>query len=85
MSWSKDLIKLGPVILALVFGFGISLYIGGQFYASLPAGTAANAVNQVVAGIYNGLVTFFPIIVTVIFLVILYKVVEGSGLLKMKE
>jgi hypothetical protein len=85
MTWYKDLKTLGPVVLALVLTFGIALYIGGQFYTALPASSqAANGVNAIIANVSSGLTTYMPIIVTVIFLVIVYKVVEGSGLFATK-
>jgi hypothetical protein len=89
MAWHKDLRTLGPVVLALVLTFGIALYIGGQFYTaltpnSLNPGQASNGVNAIIANTASGLTTYMPIIITVIFLVIVYKVVEGSGLFKSK-
>lgn len=81
MDWAKDLEKLGPLILSLVFGFGISLYIGSVLYGALPVGPGSNAINTIISTIGTELTTFFPIIIIVVFLALVYLVARGSGML----
>lgn len=80
-NWESNLEKLGPLILVLVFGLGLALFIGATLQTALPAGPGANAINTIISGISTELTTFWPIIVIVIFIAILYVVARESGML----
>ena len=83
MGALSGLQDLGSGITGLIFGLGIALVIGGAFLNSLTAGTTAyNSVNNILNSVGSGISNYFGIIVTVIFLGIVFVVAIKSGFVK---
>lgn len=82
MDWSKDGEKLVSVGLSLGLGFGIMGYILGEFVTSLPVNSVgANFSNYVLTAFINPLKTIFPVVITIIFVILIYVVAKKSGIM----
>ena len=82
MNWSKDAEKLVSTALILGLGFGIAGYILGEFYTALPANSVgANFTNYVLQAFVTPLKTILPVVITIVFVILIYVVAKSSGLL----
>ncbi len=87
MDWSSNLEKLGGVALAIGFGFGISFMVLGAFGSSIQSQSplAYNTIQAVINAFYNAITNYLGLIITVIFLLVIYVIAKGSGLMGHKK
>ncbi len=84
MDWSSNLEKLGGVALALGFGFGIAFLVLGAFANSIQSQSplAYNTINAVINAFYNAITNYLGLIITIIFLLVIYVIAKASGLME---
>ena len=84
-NWSHHTMQIVEFAIIAIFGFGIALYLGSTLLTALPAGTAANAVTNVIGGFSTAISTVLVPVISIIFVLFLYMIVKASGLLGGKK
>ena len=80
MGWLDELGDMAPPLMKLGISFGILFVILGAFYSALAVSSpdAANVVKVIIDAVSNGLTTYFPLIITIVFLLVIYVVAMKS-------
>lgn len=78
MSWITDVEGVSKGMIALVFGFGIALFVGVTFATAMPAGAAANAINLILTSVETNLTTFIGPIIAIIFALVIYGIYQDK-------
>ena len=75
-GWLDDLGDMAPSLMKLGISFGILFVILGAFYSALVTSSpeAANTVQLIMTSVSAGITTYFPLIITIVFLLIIYVV-----------
>jgi hypothetical protein len=83
MDWSGELEKLGGVALALGFGFGIAFLVLGAFQSSVQSQSAlaSNTIGQIIQAFSTAITNYLGLIITIIFLLVIYVIAKRSGLM----
>ena len=77
-KWYSDLEDMGPALMSFGIGIGFAVYFLYELAAGMGSGPGANIINSLLSGIESAITTFWPIILTAIFIGIGWVIIRKA-------